>query len=71
MKDRHNPYKAEVVKFKEVTHYDLRMKFSGSGKDIFNLEKLQKEYSEGPFKRIPSSENQILLRIVDGSIIGI
>jgi hypothetical protein len=69
--DRHNPYGAEVIKFDEVTHNDLRMNFSGTGKDIFNLEKLKKEYSEGLFRRIPSSEKQTQLRTEDGSTIGI
>jgi hypothetical protein len=42
-----------------------------TGKDIFNLEKLQKEYSEGLFRRIPLSEKQTLLHTEDGSTIGI
>jgi hypothetical protein len=69
-RDRHNPYEAEVVEFDEVTHYDLRMKFSGSPKDTLDMKKLQKDYSEGLFRRIPWSEKETLLRMGDGSTIG-
>jgi hypothetical protein len=46
------------------------MNFSGTGQDIFNMEELEREYSEGLFRRIPSSEKQTLLRTEEGSTIG-
>jgi hypothetical protein len=68
--DRHNPYNAEVIEFKEVTRHELRMTFSGSSKDTVDLETLEEEYAQGLFTRIPWSEEETLLRSGEGSTIG-
>jgi hypothetical protein len=65
-----NPYGADVIEFKKITHYHLRMEHSGTGKSI-DLDDLEMEYADRLFERIPSSEKHTLLRLGDGSTIGI
>jgi hypothetical protein len=64
-----NPHRADVIKFKEVTHYRLRMEHSGTGQSI-DLDDLRNEYAAGLFRRIPSSEKHTMLTLADGSTIG-
>jgi hypothetical protein len=65
-----NPYKANIITFKEITSFYLQMEFSGTGKPI-KMKELEKEYADGLFRRIPYSERHTLLRLGDGTTIGI